>query len=136
MQMPELIGDPRFETLQDRLANLEELDRIIGKWTLERSPGEVTSMLQEAQICAAPSLSSEGLFKDPHLKERDVFMQVDHPVMGKDWVTQPPWRLSLTPAAIDRCSPMLGEHNDQIFRDLLGMSEEEISRLEREQAIY
>jgi benzylsuccinate CoA-transferase BbsF subunit len=92
--------------------------------------------LQKAGVAATPSLSSEALFKDPHLKERDVFVQVEHPVIGEDWVIAPPWRLSATPAGIKRRSPLLGEHNDLIFHGLLGMSRDEIKQLEEEQVIY
>ena len=136
MGEPALARDSRFAETAGRLSRQPDLDRIIGGWTRERDAGEVTAMLQQAGICAAPSLSSEGLYKDPHLKARHVFKEVDHPVMGKDWVTEPPWRLSLTPAAIRTPAPLLGEHNDLVFRELLGMSEDDITRLEKEQAIY
>ena len=93
-------------------------------------------MLQAAQVAASPSFSSEGLFKDPHLQERGFFQQVDHPVIGKDWVVAPSWKLSETPAEIRRHAPLLGEHNDLVFRQMLGMSPEEIKKLEEEQVIY
>jgi crotonobetainyl-CoA:carnitine CoA-transferase CaiB-like acyl-CoA transferase len=81
-------------------------------------------------------LSSEGLFKDPHLKERNLFREIEHPVIGKDWVTAPPWILSETPAEIKRHAPLLGEHNDLVLRQMLGMSPEEIKKLEEEEVIY
>jgi benzylsuccinate CoA-transferase BbsF subunit len=61
---------------------------------------------------------------------------VEHPVLEKDWVVAPPWRLSETPASIRRHAPLLGEHNYEIFERRLGMSREEIKRLEEEQVIY
>jgi benzylsuccinate CoA-transferase BbsF subunit len=87
-------------------------------------------------VASAPSLSSEGLFHDPHLKERGVYSQLDHPFIGKDWVIAPPWSLSETPARIHRHSPLLGEHNEEIFCNLLGLSQEEIHELEKEEVIY
>lgn len=136
MDNVDLGADRRFADARGRLDHHEELDEIIGRWTREHDTRELTATLQSAGICAAPSFSSKGLFEDPHLKERGVFTQLDHPVMGQDWVTEPPWRLSLTPATIRSRSPLLGEHNDQVFRGLLGMSAEEIHELEQEQAIY
>jgi len=136
MGRPDLSLDERFSGLQERLDNHEALDRIIGEWTRDKDCTEVMETLQAAGVAAAPSLSSEGLFRDPHLKERDVFMQVDHPNMGKNWVIAPPWKLSATPARIHRHAPLLGEHNDYIFGELLGFSQDEIQELEKEQVIY
>ncbi|MBW1804551.1 MAG: CoA transferase, partial [Deltaproteobacteria bacterium] len=64
------------------------------------------------------------------------FLQVEHPVIGKDWVIAPPWRPSDTPAQINRHAPLLGEHNEYVFGELLGMSSVEIRRLEQEKVIY
>jgi len=136
MERPELAQDERFSDAYTRWNNQDELDQIINEWTKSQDYYEVMEKLQKAGVAAAPSLSSEGLFTDPHLKERDVFMQVEHPVIGKDWVIAPPWRLSATPAGIKRHAPLLGEHNDFIFHGLLGMSREEIKELEEEQVIY
>ena len=136
MEKPELVRDDRFSDVYVRWNNQEELDRIIGEWTREQDEYGVMEKLQKAGVAATPSLSAEGLFKDPHLREREVFSEVPHPVMGKDWVIAPPWRLSETPAGIHRHSPLLGEHNDHVFNQLLGISPEEIKKLQEEQVIY
>ena len=136
MGNPELTRDPRFSDDRSRWEHQEELDRIIGEWTRGQDDYDVTQKLQTAGVAAAPSLSSEGLFRDAHLKERGVFTQVEHPVLGKDWVIRPPWRLSATPAGADRRSPLLGEHNDYVFKELLGLPAEEIEKLEQDGSIY
>ncbi len=136
MGMPELADDERFAQSRKRWENQEELDRIIGRWTSDKDYYEITESLQAVQVAASPSLSSEGLFKDPHLKERNLFREIEHPVIGKDWVTAPPWILSETPAEIKRHAPLLGEHNDLVLRQMLGMSPEEIKKLEEEEVIY
>jgi benzylsuccinate CoA-transferase BbsF subunit len=136
MGRPELAGDPSFGTPEARLRNRDELDEIIGAWTADRDDYEVMHQLQAAGVAATPSLSNEALFQDPHVAARGAFVQVEHPHLGKDWVIGPPWRLSRTPASIRRCSPLLGEHNDEIFGGRLGMSREEIQRLQEEQVIY
>lgn len=132
----ELASDQRFSNARRRWENQAELDSIIRAWTREQDDYELMSKLQSAGVAAAPSLSSEGLFKDPHLKERGIYTQVDHPVIGKDWVVRPPWKLSAFPGAIDKRSPLIGEHNDYVFKTLLGMSDEEIRKLQEEEAIY
>jgi crotonobetainyl-CoA:carnitine CoA-transferase CaiB-like acyl-CoA transferase len=136
MGVSDLALDSRFTESQGRLNHQQEIDAIINNWTCEKDPQTITSLLQEEGIAAAPSLSSEGLFEDPHLRDRGVFTQVEHPVIGKDWVTQPPWKLSETPASIRAPAPLLGEDNDHVFGDLLGMSKDEISKLEQQQVIF
>jgi benzylsuccinate CoA-transferase BbsF subunit len=109
---------------------------MIGDWTLNQDYYEVMHMLQKVGVAATPSLSNKALFNDPHLKARKIFTQVEHPVLGRDWVIAPPWRLSETPASIRRHGPLLGEHNHEVFERRLGMSREEIARLEEEEVIY
>ena len=136
MGKPELINHEKYFDSTARLKNQEDLDEIITQWTRDKDYYEVTKLLQKAGVASAPSLSSEGLFHDPHLKERGVYSQLDHPSIGKDWVIAPPWSLSETPARIHRHSPLLGEHNEEIFCNLLGLSQEEIHELEKEEVIY
>jgi len=136
MGKPELAEDERFSTAERRLRHQEELDRIIGEWSRDKDDYQLMHELQEAGVAAAPSLSSKALFEDPHLAARGTFLQVDHPLLGKDWVLSPPWRLSATPARIRRHAPSLGEHSERIFGELLGMSPEEIEALKKEEAIY
>jgi benzylsuccinate CoA-transferase BbsF subunit len=136
MGKPELLEDMRFNPPSIRLKNQEVLDDLINQWTKDKDYYEVTKLLQEAGVASAPSLSSEGLFHDPHLREREVYSPLDHPSIGKDWVIAPPWRLSETPARIHRHSPLLGEHNKEIFGQMLGLSPEEIHELEKEEVIY
>ncbi len=136
MGKPELIENEKFFDSRARLKNQEDLDEIITQWTQDKDYYEVTQLLQKVGVAAAPSLSSEGLFHDPHLREREVYSQMDHPFIGKDWVIAPPWSLSETPARIQRHSPLLGEHNEEIFGHRLGLSPEEIRDLEKEEVIY
>lgn len=133
---PELAMDDRFVDGYRRFAHQEELDRIIGEWTIQRDPYTAMELLQKEGVAAAPSMSSEDLYKDPHLKAREVFTIVEHPQVGKDWVIAPPWKLSATPAKIQRHAPLLGEHNDLFFREILGLSPEEIKTLEEEEVIF
>ena len=136
MNKAELINDERFFDLSKRKANEEELDAVITEWTKDKTDYDVMAILQDAGVAATPSLSSEALFADPHLKERNVFRQVEHPVIGKNWVIGPPWRLTETPATFRRHGPLLGEHTNDIFQNYLGMSSEEIEKLKEEKVIY
>jgi crotonobetainyl-CoA:carnitine CoA-transferase CaiB-like acyl-CoA transferase len=132
----DLFDDPRFADSTNRKTNEEELDTIIADWTRDKDPYDVMALLQNAGVAATPSLSSEALFNDPHFKERHIFRQVDHPVIGKNWVIAPPWQFSETPAAIRSCGPRLGGHTEEIFSGYLGMSPDEIDKLKKENVIY
>jgi len=136
MGRPELMEDKRFARIEDRYENQDALDQLIGEWTRDKDGYNLAARLQEAGVPAAPTLNSKGLFKDPHLHDRGVYVRVKHPVIGDNWVIAPPWRLSETPAGIHRHGPLLGEHNAYVFGDLLGMSPEEIQRLEERKVIY
>jgi crotonobetainyl-CoA:carnitine CoA-transferase CaiB-like acyl-CoA transferase len=136
MGRADLISDNRFSDASKRKANEEELDDIITSWSRDKDFYEAMEILQNSGVAATPSLSSQGLFEDPHLKERNVFRQVEHPVIGPNWVIGPPWRLAQTPATIRSHGPLLGEHTDEVFKNDLGMSSEEIDRLRQEQVIY
>jgi len=133
---PELAEDERFSSASARWTNQDALDQIVGAWTATQGDYEAMHRLQAAGIAATPSLSNKALFRDPHVTERQAFVQVEHPVLKHDWVIAPPWRLSETPASIRRRSPLLGEHRQAVLEELLGMSREEIRRLEEEQVIY
>ena len=76
-----------------------------------------------------------GYINDQHLKERQAFNEVDHPTIGRLAVMNPPWKLSTSPAEVVRHAPLLGEHNQYVFGQLLGMSEKEIDNLIDEQVI-
>jgi len=136
MGEPELAQDARFSSAETRWKNQDQLDPVISNWTRNQDYYEVMHKLQKVGVAATPSLSNKALFDDPHVVARKTFTQVEHPCLGKDWVIAPPWRLSGTPASIRRHAPLLGEHNHEIFERRLGMSQEEIERLEEERVIY
>jgi len=135
MGNPEWTRDERFSDAYSRWQNQEHLDRLIGRWTMNYSHYEVMELLQASGIAAMPSFSAEELFADPHLRERKAVTDVEHPVMGKQVVLNPPWKLSATPAKIERAGPVLGEHNEYVFGQLLGMPKEEIAQLIEEKVI-
>jgi benzylsuccinate CoA-transferase BbsF subunit len=112
---PELAEDERFTAAAARKDHEGEVDRIVGEWAATQEDYQAMHRLQAVGIAAAPSLSNKALVEDPHLRERQVLVQVNHPVLGKDWVVAPPWRLSGTPASVRTRAPLLGEHNHAVF---------------------
>lgn len=126
----------RFTDAYARRKNQDEIDSLIQKWTRKHSAHEIMNILQEVGVAAMPTYDSEGLFKDPHLKERRFSAEIHHPELGKKIVIAPQWKLSATPAKIPRPAPLLGEHNEYVFGEYLGMSKAEIAKLEEEKIIY
>jgi benzylsuccinate CoA-transferase BbsF subunit len=133
---PEWASDERFADAYSRWKNEKELDELIGEWTANYTNYEVTEILQKAGVAAMPSFSNEEIFSDPHFKARNLAVEVEHPAMGKQVVFGPPWRFSETPARVVKSAPTIGESNDYVFGEILGMSGREIARLVDEEIIY
>jgi benzylsuccinate CoA-transferase BbsF subunit len=136
MGNPDWAKDDKFGNMQERWENQDELDKLIEEWTVNYTPYEVMEMLQRANVAAGASLSIEQLAADPHLKERGFLVDIDHPEMGRLRLPRLPWRLSDCPAGNYEHPPLLGEHNDYVFGELLGLSTDEITRLEEAKVIY
>ncbi|MBI3964117.1 MAG: CoA transferase [Chloroflexi bacterium] len=127
---PEWERDPRFATVLDRKRNEDELDTLVECWTREHTQYELVERLQRAGVAAAPTLTMEQAYRDPHLRERGAFTRVEHRVLGRRDVVGPPWRLSKTPAAVHGAAPLLGEHTSSVLDRLLGMDEATSQRLD------
>jgi len=116
----------RFATLSGRLENADELDRLVEKWTSEHTAEEVMALLQEQGVAAGVVQDASDLANDPQLKARGFFIELDHPELGKTISDAVPIRLSDTPAGYTRAAPVLGQDNDYVYGELLGMSQAEL----------
>lgn len=133
---PEWSREKKYADAFSRKQNEEELDKLISEWTKNYTPYEVMELLQRQGIAAMPSLNSEEIYNDLHLKERKFSTELEHPVVGKQKVVGLPWKFSETPGGIYRHSPTFGQDNQYVFSELLGLSDNEIQTLKDEQAIY
>jgi len=133
---PAWTSDGKFADKYSRIKNVEELDRLINEWTVNYTHYEVTEMLQKHGVAAAPCLDTEGRFFDPHLQDRQTYLEVEHPATGVDFIANSAWRLSDNPTEIRQRSPLLGENNGYVLKELLGMSDEQIAQLEEEKVIF
>lgn len=132
MGNPPWVSDVKFSDAYKRWQNQEELDQLVGQWTINYTHREVMEKLQEAGVAAIPSFTGLELFQDPHLKERGFAKEVQHPAIGKRLVVNAPWKFSATPAQVSRYGPLLGEHNKYVFGELLGVPKDELQRLMEE----
>jgi crotonobetainyl-CoA:carnitine CoA-transferase CaiB-like acyl-CoA transferase len=128
---PEWATDPRFATLRARQQHEAELDDLLAAWTRRWEAEELAGALQAAGVPAAPVQRASDLFADPQLAHRNTWRCLEHPVLGRFHYLAPPFVLSHSPARVVR-SPLLGEHNRWLWREVLELSEEEASELERE----
>ena len=134
-RLVEAIGHPawaresRFHTLAGRQAHAADLDRYLADWTRERTPWEVTEALQRARVAAFPVYGLDEQRGDPHFQARGLLARPEHPHLGAVEVYAHPIKLSDTPGEARTTAPMLGEHNEEVFGKLLGLSPEEIERL-------
>jgi crotonobetainyl-CoA:carnitine CoA-transferase CaiB-like acyl-CoA transferase len=135
MGRADLADDPRFATLPPRRHNQDELDGYIEEWTRGRSHYEVMHALQQAGIAAGPVLTPAQILSDPHLEARGFFEVLDRAEVGGHPYPGPAFKLSKTPGRLRRPAPLLGEHNDYVLRELLGMPDDELRALASEDVI-
>ena len=135
MGQPELADDTRFRSLADRKANEDELEGIVEAWTSTLDPFEVKERLQAAGVAAFPPLMNRELAEDPHLNARGFFVEKEHPEVGVRKHPGIPWRMSETPCQVWRAAPVMGQDNDYVFGELLGMSSQQIADLVQREVI-
>jgi crotonobetainyl-CoA:carnitine CoA-transferase CaiB-like acyl-CoA transferase len=129
MGRPELVDDPRFAGVVERYRNQGELDAILAEWTREQNALEVAARLAEAGVPASPVNTSPMLHQDPHLRARGFYEMVAHTNAGVWEIDAMPYHYGLTPAHVRLPPPAFAQHNDYVFRDVLGLSEEEVAAL-------
>jgi len=131
---PDLIQDPRFADMASRKRHEKELDAIIEAYTSQRDRDWMVNEFCRAGLAAAPSREARDVYADPHFRKRKVFLQIEHPELGLLEIIDTPWKISGL-SKPNRHAPLLGEHNDYVLKDLLGMSEEEILSLKEKEII-
>ncbi|PLX34421.1 MAG: carnitine dehydratase, partial [Clostridiales bacterium] len=109
---------------------------IVEKWTQTMDVDEIVELLLDNGIPAAPINTIERVVKDPHISgDREMFVDLKHPIAGDMKVTGQHIKLSETKAEIKTPAPLLGQHNYEVFRDVFNLTEEEILILENEKII-
>jgi crotonobetainyl-CoA:carnitine CoA-transferase CaiB-like acyl-CoA transferase len=131
MDRPDLETDERFADILNRHRQQDELDAIIETWTGQLDPIEVMNRLQGAGVAAGAVLDDRDAYNDPHLKERGFFQEMTHPDAGTHLYPGIMWKASKTPNAIRTPPVCLGEHNAYVYKEILGVSDQEYEQLER-----
>jgi len=135
MGSPPWATDQRFRTLSGRKQHEAELDRLIGEWTRDLDPEELMGRLHARGLRAGAVRTMSELFTDPQFIHRGIWWAIEHPEMGRHHYKAPPFILRKSPARPTRPAPCLGEHNREVFVDLLGMPETEFGALQASKVI-
>jgi crotonobetainyl-CoA:carnitine CoA-transferase CaiB-like acyl-CoA transferase len=132
---PEWTKNPEFSTLAGRLANRQDLDNFIQTWTAGLTAEEAAASLQKEGVPASIVRDAADLAQDPQLRERGFFVELEHPELGRITADASPIRLSESPAKYRRAAPTQGQDNDYVYRELLGLSDNEINALKANRVI-
>ncbi|MGA8601319.1 MAG: formyl-CoA transferase [Beijerinckiaceae bacterium] len=130
----DIIGEPEWKTHPDyatpkaRLPRLNQIFARIEQWTMTKTKFEVMDILNEYDVPCGPILSMKELAEDQSLRATGTVVEVDHPKRGKYLSVGNPIKLSASPSEVKR-SPLLGEHTEEILRDVLGYNDNEVAQI-------
>jgi formyl-CoA transferase len=133
MGREDLVGDARYDTNDARWRNKTDVDALVEAWTMQRTKHEVMAILGKAGVPCGAVLDTGEVLADPHLRARDMIVEVEHPVRGRFMTVGNPIKLSASPTTITP-SPILGQHRREILGEL-GYSEADIAALAKDGAI-
>lgn len=132
---PEAARDPRFETMEARRRNFPQVQEKVAELVRNKTRAEMQEIFREYRIASFPVLSIGEVVEDEHIKARGTFVEVEHPQAGMLKLLRPWIRFSEMPTQIDHAGPAIGEHNAEVYKDLLGLDEEALRDLKAAGAI-
>ncbi|MFP4293528.1 MAG: CaiB/BaiF CoA transferase family protein [Cyclobacteriaceae bacterium] len=135
MEMPELKEDPKYKDHVSRGKNELELDELIGKWSSQYEAEELLEKLHEAGIPAGKVYTAADMLKDPHFEARNAIVDHEHPGVGHLKMQNVVPKLSATPGSIRTPAPGLGQHNEEVYKNLLGLSDAQVAEM-KEKGIF
>jgi crotonobetainyl-CoA:carnitine CoA-transferase CaiB-like acyl-CoA transferase len=128
---PEFIEEPWFQKGSERAKHADELDEAVGRWISERTTEEVVEAFEEANAAITPIYNIEDIMQDPQYQALDSIITVNDPELGPIKMQNVLFRLSETPGEVKWSGPQLGEHNEEVYREL-GIDEERLEKLKAE----
>jgi CoA:oxalate CoA-transferase len=131
----DLLSDSRFQSHKDRIANYQEFESLMNEVMKTRTTREWLEMLEPAEIMCGPVNNIAQVVEDPHIREREMVIEVEHPRAGKLKVPGTPMKFSRTSCRMEKASPDLGAHTEEILSSLLKMSSDEIEELRNEKVL-
>jgi formyl-CoA transferase len=134
MGREDLVGAERFSSPEMRWKHREEVDALVGEWTARFTKHEVMERLGRAHVPAGAIMDTAELQADAHLRERGMFVTVDHPVRGE--FTMPGWPVKMSDSNVPVvAAPLLGQHNAEVYGEWLGFDSDKLAELRNENVI-
>jgi benzylsuccinate CoA-transferase BbsF subunit len=133
--LTDLMGQPAWATdaalarADGRLSRCADVDAALARWTAGHAQVWLVAYLREAGIACSPVQDMTAQSADPHFAARGIRQRATHPINGSEWLYCAPWRMERGGPEIRASAPLLGQHNDHVFRTLLGLDEEHVARL-------
>jgi len=126
---PELAADPRFVTNPLRVQNRDVLVPLLADMVLQKPRDEWIALLEAVNVPCGPINDLDDVYRNPQVQARGMVVDVPHPTAGSTKLVRSPMRLSASPADVRTAPPTLGQHTDEVLRELLGRSDEELAAL-------
>jgi crotonobetainyl-CoA:carnitine CoA-transferase CaiB-like acyl-CoA transferase len=118
-----------FKDEAKRSEHMEDISRLVELWTMDHTAEEIDQAGIAHGVPVSPVRSVKELVADEQLAFRDFFVEIDHPETGKLKYPGAPYKLSVTPWEIRHCAPLLGEHNEKVYCQILGYSRQDLVRM-------
>lgn len=131
----DLTNDPKFENNVFRVKNRDKLNAILEPIFKEKTTKEWVKLFSEAAHPVSPLNNIKDICEDPHIKYHNMVVEVDQPDLGKVKITGSALHLSETPGEVYAPAPLLGQHTEEVLREVLGYSQEEIDQLRKDRVI-
>jgi formyl-CoA transferase len=129
MQAPELSADPLYRDHQARGAHQQELDQLITNWTATLGTNELLDLLEKSGVPSGLIYRAADMLEDPHFKAREAIVSTMNPQFGRLRMQNVAPRLSVSPSAIRRPAPELGQHNEEVYGQLLALPPTRLAEL-------
>jgi crotonobetainyl-CoA:carnitine CoA-transferase CaiB-like acyl-CoA transferase len=133
IQREDCLKDPRFANPEERVDHMDEVEALVTEWSRNRSTEEALGVLRKRKVPCDPVLEVKEVLEDPQLKARGMIQELEHPLNPRTGAKTAgfPIRFSVRPAEDIPPAPLLGHHNEEIYRGLLGLSREEMEELRK-----
>ncbi len=126
---PELALEPRFKTNPERVKVMDEVDAIVEAWTRTKPRDEAIAILRRHRVPSAPVRNLREVINDPHMHQRGMLEEIDHPDLGRITVPTSPLRYHGADRVATTPSPRVGQHNDKVYQEWLGLSADEVAKM-------